>query len=257
MSPPDVVYVVRPGENNAELRWSLRSLSNLPHGRVWIAGYMPKWVTGAGHIPAPTMPRGRSQAKANLRAACEQPEVSDSFVYMCDDVFLMQPMDNLPAMHRGPVADILRSSSMASSYLRALDKTRQVLADRGITDPLMYDLHGPMLVTKRGMLEALDLCATALMHELTLYGNLNRIGGERRHNYKVRRQQHGWESWPFLSTNDSSFAGQPVGRFIRSRFDGMSPYEATPPPAEPAPRPPRRPIRYRAALRQQAVQVPA
>ena len=70
---PDIVYVVRPGERNEELRYSLRSLSNLPHGRVWIAGYMPKWVTGVEHIPSPAKPGSHVHAKANLRAACQHP----------------------------------------------------------------------------------------------------------------------------------------------------------------------------------------
>jgi hypothetical protein len=33
---PDVVYVVRPGEKNEELRDSLRSLAHLPHGKGWV-----------------------------------------------------------------------------------------------------------------------------------------------------------------------------------------------------------------------------
>ena len=34
----DLVYLVRPGEQNEELRWSLRSLVNLPHERVFEVG---------------------------------------------------------------------------------------------------------------------------------------------------------------------------------------------------------------------------
>lgn len=247
-SAPDVVYVVRPGDRNEELRYSLRSLANLPHGRVWIAGYCPKWVTGVGVIPVSGQPRGRAQAKANLRAACEHPEVSEQFVYMCDDFFVMQPMDRLPVMHRGSVTEVLQSRSMASVYNRAMIKTRQLLVDRGIPDPLMYDLHAPMLVTKTGMLDALALCDSPHLHELTLFGNLNHVGGERRQNHKVHRRDSGWQDWPFLSTNDSSFTASPVGQFIRSRFPDQSGYEATPPAprVDPTPYTPRTPVRYRA-----------
>ena len=243
---PDVVYVVRPGEKNEELRYSLRSLVNLPHGEVWIAGHCPKWVSAeVRRIPVSTRIQGRQSAKANLRAACEHPEVSESFVYMCDDFFVMQPMESVPAMHRGPVADIVRNHRLASSYTRALEKTAAILTERGIAEPLMYDLHAPMLVTKRGMLEVLDLCDSALMHELTLYGNLHHIGGERRPNHKIHRRDSGWQDWPFLSTNDSGFSTLPVGKFIRDRFPDQCPYEATPPSPERQPRPMRRPVRYR------------
>ncbi|MFF3129757.1 hypothetical protein ACFVRD_48125 [Streptomyces sp. NPDC057908] len=49
---PDIVYVVRPWNQNEQLRYSLRTLANLPHRRVWIAGYCPTWVgPDVGRIP--------------------------------------------------------------------------------------------------------------------------------------------------------------------------------------------------------------
>jgi hypothetical protein len=50
---PDVVYVVRPGNRNEELRYSLRSIAaHLPHRRVWLAGFCPSWVRNISFIPA-------------------------------------------------------------------------------------------------------------------------------------------------------------------------------------------------------------
>jgi len=249
---PDIVYVVRTGEKNEELRYSLRSLRNLPHAKVWIAGHCPKWVSETvGRIPVVSRIRGHQHAKANLRAACLHPEVSEQFVYMNDDFFVMHPMDSLPVMHRGTIAEVVRNRSMASSYTRSLDKTRRLLMDQGIQEPLMYDLHAPMLVTKAGMLEALELADSDLLHERTLFGNLNHVGGERHPNHKIRRRDSGWESWPFLSTNDPGFASLPVGKHIRSAFPEMGPYEQTPPPPErvTALRSTRRPVRYRRLVR--------
>jgi hypothetical protein len=50
---PDLVYVVREGDRNNELRHSLRSVvANVPHRLVWIAGYKPGWVSDlVGYIP--------------------------------------------------------------------------------------------------------------------------------------------------------------------------------------------------------------
>jgi hypothetical protein len=257
----DVVYVVRPGDDNEELRYSLRTLRNLPHGKVWIAGYCPTWVSeDVRRIPVAKQRDRNVSAKANLRAACEHPEVSEQFVYMNDDFFVMQPLDHLPVMHRGPVAALVTSGIMASAYTRAMKNTLALLQDRGIDEPLMYDLHAPMLVDKAGMLTALDLCHIPAVQERTLYGNLKGIGGELRHNHKVRRAQKGWESWAFLSTEETTFRTRPVGQHIRAAFGDPSSYETDTPLAQDGvpplgyrgtphghpPPPLRRPVRYHA-----------
>ena len=137
-SLPDIVYVVRPGDRNEELRYSLRSLANLPHGRVWIAGYCPSWVTGVEVIPVQGQPGSHQTAKANLRAACEHSAVVEDFVYFNDDFFVMQPLERMPVMHRGTIDEAIRSG-MRSSYTRAMKVTRQILVERGIAEPLCYE----------------------------------------------------------------------------------------------------------------------
>lgn len=242
MTQPDIVYVVRPGPNE-ELRYSLRSLSNLPHGRVWIFGAAPSWVTGVEVVTVNKRPGGHGAAKANLKAACQHPDVSETFIYFNDDFFVMQPHDSLPVMHRGLVAEVIDSKKMVNSYTRASRQTLELLKKQGIAQPLMYDLHAPLTVTKAGMLEALTLCPSVMYQERTLFGNLNAVGGEKRRNYKAGRTHTGWKSWPFLSTNDSTFTSLPVGKHIRSAFPDPSPYETDPPPAK-ASREPRIPVRY-------------
>jgi hypothetical protein len=244
---PDIVYVVRPGELNEELRYSLRSLRNLPHGKVWISGYCPSWVKDVGVIKVPRQPGPHQTTKANLRAACEHPEVSEEFVYFNDDFYVMQPMERMPVMHRGSIEEAMKSG-MARSYTRAMKATCDVLTEKGIAKPLCYELHAPTLVTKTGMLQALDLCHYPMVQERSLYGNLAGIGGERARNFKVYHGDYGWKAWPFLSSNDSSFNRQPVGEHIRATFPSRCPYETDVPALTrgipPRVRPVRRPIRY-------------
>lgn len=251
MTAPDVVYVVRPGQHNEELRYSLRSLRHLPHGKVWIAGFCPSWVSDeVGRIPVRHQLDRNVNAKANLRAACEHPEVSERFAYFNDDFFVMRPLTKLPVMHRGPLASVAQSGIMARAYTRAIRQTLELLRSRGIDEPLMYDLHAPMVVDKAGMLEALDLCSSPLIQERSVYGNLQGIGGELARNHKIRRGQTGWEGWAFLSTNDNTFATGPVGSHVRAALDDRSPYEREAPPT---PRRSanvdllRRPVRYRSS----------
>lgn len=243
----DIVYVVRPGEVNEELRYSLRSLRNLPHGKVWIAGYCPSWVTGVGKIPVSRAPGAHATTKANLRAACLHPDVAEEFVYFNDDFFVMQPQETMPAMHRGTLDHAIKSG-MSRSYTRAMRATQVILIEQGIEEPLCYELHAPTRVTKTGMLKALDLCSYPMVQERSVYGNLAQLGGEPARNFKVYHGDYGWKAWPFLSTNDSSFQRQPVGDYIRASFPSRSPYETdTPPLLRGTPhrvRPVRRPIRY-------------
>lgn len=249
MSAPDVVYVVRVGDKDEELRYSLRSLANLPHGSVWIAGGRPRFLDldAVGHIEVHERPGGHRHAKAALRAACLHPDVSEEFYYFNDDFFVMAPISEWVVMHRGPLADHIASKSMLSAYTRASVKTADILRQRGIDAPLMYDLHAPLLVTKAGMLECLDIAKHAndpLLQERTLFGNLFGVGGEKRRNYKVGRDARGWQSWPFTSTNDNTFRAAPIGEFIRSKFPDRSVYEREPPAVTIRPEP-RRPVRYR------------
>jgi len=242
MTAPDVVYVVRANDRNEELRYSLRSLRNLPHGKVWIAGYCPTWVKDVGVIPVKGG-HGHRSAKANLKAACQHPDVSESFMYFNDDFFVMQPHDSLPVMHRGPLADVIKAKTMVNAYVRASRTTMEILQAKGIDTPLMYDLHAPMTVTKSGMLEALSLSHDPMIQERSLYGNLNAVGGERRRNYKHGRTDKGLGKWPFLSSNDNTFRSTPLGEYIRRQFPEPSPYEKPAPP-KPAKTEPRRPVRY-------------
>ena len=82
----DVVYIFKEdAENNSEdLRYSLRSLRNLPHNKVFIAGDKPAWATNIRHIPvAQTKTKGENWSM-NLSATVKSLEVSDNFLMMND-----------------------------------------------------------------------------------------------------------------------------------------------------------------------------
>lgn len=229
MAAPDIVYPVRPGNDNAELRYSLRSLANLPHGRVWIAGHLPPWVRGVGHIPVAPQATKYRGSTANLRAAVERPDVAESFVYFNDDFFLMQPVQFMPVLHRGPLATVERYYRHRGngSYLRGLRDTRDLLAELGHHRPLSYELHVPMPMTRSRALGALDVGAHLdVLHKRTLYGNLHHVGGHQISDPKIlTRSPRFPQSAPFLSTSPDTFANGLVGRFIRAAFPEPGPYE--------------------------------
>ena len=46
----DIVYFVKDTKINEELRYSLRSLKNFPHGKVWFYGGCPEGLKPDYHI---------------------------------------------------------------------------------------------------------------------------------------------------------------------------------------------------------------
>ena len=229
MDAPDVVYVVRRGHTNEELRHSLRSLANLPHRRVWIAGFIPRWVRGVGRIPVAQKRSKYLNSTANLRAALEHPQIADEFLLFNDDFFVMRPLTEMPILHRGPIQPVIDLYRRIDNgpYVRGMEQTRDLLVELGHPDPLSYELHVPLPVRREAMLEALDLGRRIqVLHKRTLYGNLARLGGTRSPDVKVASAGAvGYQDWPFISTLDWVFDQEPVGSFIRDRFPEPSPYE--------------------------------
>jgi hypothetical protein len=226
----DVVYVVGPKAQNEELRHSLRSLSNLPHDRVWIAGCKPQWVTNVGFISVQQRLSKYQNSTANILAACAHPEVSDDFIYFNDDFFVMKPMEAIPTFHRGRLEDVIRHYRYTnSSYVRGMRDTRTLLQNLGCRTLHSYELHIPMVINKQKMTEALHhglKSKIKAVHKRTLYGNLHDIGGTEVEDVKVISPQGGWPKGPFISTSDQAFTGR-VGRHIRSIFPEPSSYEVS------------------------------
>lgn len=225
----DVVYVVGPGDDNEELRYSLRSLANLDHDRVWIAGHCPPWVTGVGQIS--TVQR---YSTANLLAAAVHPEVSESFVYMNDDFFVMQPVDEVPMLHRGLVVDVIadyRASGLTRGYVNGMVATGEFLERLGFRAALSYELHLPMVLDKARFAEVVTLphrhgVQIRALHKRTLYGNFCELGGTRTADVKVcDAWPDAWSSpdQPFVST--SAEAWRQIGHAIRGRFPDRCAYE--------------------------------
>lgn len=219
----DVVYYVRPGERNEELRYSLRSLVNLAHDRVLMVGYKPKWVTGVEHISAQPQPLGPQMTAADhLHRACERIE-SDRFVVFNDDFYVMDPVLAVPTYHAGPLAE--KAARTRGSYGNALrEALRRLLA---FADPLAWTLHIPMVVDRRLLADILaNTLATA--HRMvpewrTMYGNIAGLVGEYADDVKVRRRTDPMPSGPFLSSHDAAIGW--LVPILRRRFPTPSPYE--------------------------------
>ncbi len=220
---PDVVYYVKESETNEELRYSLRSLKNLNHGKVFIVGHKPSWISKrVYHIPVEQTGRKYENVRALRLAALSDPRLGDDFILMNDDFFIMKPVKEIPVLRRmkniDHYIDLYTKLDPNSRYVSSMRKTRDTLHSWGIDEVSSYELHVPMHYNKK-KLQALCDIAPMSCHLRTLYGNYYNLQGERIKDVKVINddQQISFNQ-QFLSTSDESFESGLVGKYLRTKF---------------------------------------
>lgn len=152
--------MVRTGECNEDLRFSLRSIDkNAPaFDRIFIVGYKPRWVSDdVIHIPTQQI-MGSSPNKntnMNLFTACSDDRISDDFVLMNDDFILMRPIVNwdrsLSFAKNSIKEQIAEYNKMGFSgaYKSAFDNCLPLIQMMsGVNNPSNYELHIPMIINK-------------------------------------------------------------------------------------------------------------
>jgi hypothetical protein len=232
----DVVYSVKPSNMNLELRLSLRSLANLPHDNVAMVGYTPGWVHNVISIDRHQSNHTKyANTTNNLLAACISPDVSEDFIYMNDDFYIMSPVSEIPVFHRGLMDEVISyyGTRGSGACLRGMIETKALLNQLGFPEPISYELHVPMVINKKKFLETMALQREfapdiAVVHKRSLYGNCMRLGGQRLLDPKIHFPQHNnlefIENKTFLSTSDTSIQGF-VGGYLVRTFDKPCQYE--------------------------------
>lgn len=228
----DIIYPVRPGEVNEELRFSLRTLdTHYPdHGTIWIVGYRPSWLTGVEVIPGgnPTT-NSRRNVYQNILTACRHPDVSTEAVVFNDDFFLTEPIDSFPVAYRSTLREHMHLPRLRTNprswWRESLSTTMVCLQALGYPDPLSYELHVPFPVNTGLMAETLER-----FNEITpdnppqwrsLYGNLHVTDPVQMADSKVFRNTP--IRRPFHSTTDLSWKHFRGG--FAARFPDPSRYE--------------------------------
>lgn len=214
----DVVYVVRPDEDNEELRYSLRSLANLPHDRVLMFGG-PSWVRHVERVPFDD-PGKWGALTDGMHLAAER---LGRFVLMNDDFYIMRRAKTVPVMHRGPLDDHHGSGPYSVGRRTAY----KFLVKMGIHHPMNYELHAPMAFKASKLQRCFDMMGglNPNGYVRSYYGNLCGIGGAFTDDFKYGLTP-GWPPpRPFLSTEDGSFRYGYVGDMVRAAFPEPSVYE--------------------------------
>ena len=223
----DCVYICRPGDNE-ELRYSIRSVvKNLPYDNLWLAGYKPSWYTG-NFLAVNNTTTKFENIRLALKAVAENNEISNNFILMNDDFFILKPVESVEMLHGGPLIDkINRYKDLVGTnrYVSILDKTYNFLIKNGIKEPLDYDIHTPMPMNRTNLLEVIN----RKHFPRSLYGNIFNVGGKLIKDVKVYPESSLLknrinEDTPYISTQDNSFESL-YNNLLINLFDHPTKYE--------------------------------
>ena len=222
----DIVYFVKDTKENEELRYSLRSLKNFPHDKVWFYGGCPKGLKPDHHIKVEqNKPTKWENIFMMFKMACLNKDISKDFWLFNDDFFIMKPVKEGPNYFEGDlykrVVTLEDRHGGVTPYSQQLRYTLQELEGMGCTTK-NYALHVPMLINKKKGVELTNIINGPMIR--CLYGNYFNIGGEEHCDVKIDSKVKPYKDTEYLSTNDKSFTGL-VGQQIKNRFKDKCKYE--------------------------------
>lgn len=231
----DVVYICRGGDNE-ELRYSIRSVvKNLPHSKIWVVGDKPDWYTGNFIKVEQRSVQKYTRARNNLKTIITSKEISNPFILMNDDFYIINKINRLPVLYDGTLEqkiELQDSKGAPNGYIRLLEGTQSWLTKYyKLKNPLNYELHVPMEMTKDGLRRA--LVSPGLWR--STYGNIVYDKGEvEMRDVKVflpgteeydRSYDIDNPIYDYLSSNDDSF-DIVYDKILKDRFPDPSEYES-------------------------------
>lgn len=187
----DLVYIVKEDEHNEDLRYSLRSIAKYyPESKVWIVGYKPSWVMNVNYLPLIQNGEDKWQNSINnIIAACNCPNISDDFILMNDDFFMIKPIapiEMVSNMNLGLLTNsIVKYKDKKTSWHEAFRQVKELLEKLGVDGPYYdYETHLPLEINKQKFLEVINLPlvkefmkTSNVLHKRSLYKNFYKSTG--------------------------------------------------------------------------------
>jgi hypothetical protein len=227
----DYVYICRPGDNE-ELRYSIRSVFKYAtNPRVIVFGGRPSWYSGE-YVAIKEQKSKFNNIHNAVYEIAHSDLVSENFVLMNDDFYLLKPFDGVTTYHGGSLQNKIDKYKMFCTNLRyanMLQATHDKLRLQGIEEPIDYDMHVPFPMVKSKLQETVKY---KTLYRST-YGNLADVGGIEINDVKVYKNGPMTEmSFDYLN-NDSLFISSLDGSFelilndlLREEFPYASPLES-------------------------------
>ena len=187
----DFVYIVKEDEYNEDLRYSLRSIAKYyPENKVWIVGYKPSWVKNVNYLPIEQSGDKWKNSINNILAACHCSDISDNFILMNDDFFMIKPLVPIEMIGNASLGILSTNiakkyKNMSSSWYRAFEYVRDLLKELNIPEPYYdYEVHLPLEINKKKFIEVMNLPevqefmqTSKILHKRTLYKNYDKKEG--------------------------------------------------------------------------------
>lgn len=184
----DIVFPLGRGSIWAdnEIRYSLRSiekhLSN--YRNIWIIGQCPSFLKDVRLIPfEDTQLNKEANIYQKILRACNEPEISDDFLFFNDDHFLLQDFvaDQFPYYHKGTLDSLIQRHPHGRGYFNCIRKTIKTLRDHR-HNTLHFDIHTPIIYNKAKFVEVMpqyDWGHKIGLVVKSMYCNTLKIEGER------------------------------------------------------------------------------
>jgi hypothetical protein len=222
----DVIYPYKRSPGDFELRYSFRSLVNVPHSRVIVAGDIPLSMSGdLVKVKNPRIGTDRYMSStANIFAAMARADVSDEFIVMNDDIFVLKPW-TFRHENRGLLTEY---DEAKGDYRARIQSTLGLLRSHGITDPLFFGLHTPTVYNRAKLVELMQEFPMPKHKYLmrTLYHNVFPQPSIRRDDVKIKSWSEGDDyTGDILSISDNVAAMPSFQSWINERFPVASRYE--------------------------------
>lgn len=155
-----IPYLHSQRRNGLELRYCLRGIERKLTGynKIWIIGQKPSWLIGVGIIQVNDSPYPRLKENniyCKILEACKNKEVSEDFLFMNDDHFLLKSFtaSQFPYYHRGELYDSMKKNK--GSYRATLNHSRRVLMAKDLPT-LDFDTHCPIVYNKSKFIQAFE-----------------------------------------------------------------------------------------------------
>lgn len=223
----DIVYFVKECRENEELRYSLRSLKNFPHNKVYFYGGCPKDLIPDHHIHVKQDQENKWQNVSKmLRMACKNHHISTDFWLFNDDFFIMEKVNNPCNYYYGDIykriVTLEDKFGGFTTYSYELRQMAKELESIGCTTK-NYALHVPILINKNKMIEVLNMTDCPMFR--TIYANYAEIGGKEMQDVKITSVNKMYNGGEYISTEDKAFNNGLVGQQIRDKFPDRCKYE--------------------------------
>lgn len=158
----DLVYIVRNGDENEDLKYSLRSIEkNAPKfNNIFIVGYKPDWVSD-NVIYIPTHQRKANSkhlnTNTNVLTACKDSRISEDFILMNDDFILIKKITNWNkslSKVKNTISEQIKiyseDSPANSLYKKTFSDCLNLIQEiSGNKNPLNWELHIPIIINKK------------------------------------------------------------------------------------------------------------